>query len=328
MKTRLKQTELPPEAKFQQFANFLVTGIAKVWTNSTGYIRAQPPLWRRRTKRHARSRDRYLIFVLAMQAVAHFFSLFSTYSSNLLWNFRTAILLRRKFNRYERKIRSLLSRNSFFLLVRDRVADARKRSRLYAARKSLLRARERERSSRLFLSVEKRRRDFFLGMESKPRRLFLFVVRARITLDFPFLSLLFLPSLLPSLLARHSLHGFSLPLLPRLLHLISTEMHFSVALFTCFRPGTSVLESSREHSPAYLSSSEALVKKALVENHCASRWFDGCVQRNVESNGITSDFLFSVAGMRNDVDAFRGDTFAERLRGWQWNLVLLWKINR
>lgn len=86
-----------------------------------------------------------------MQAVAHFFSLFSTYSSNLLWNFRTAILLRRKFNRYERKIRSLLSRNSFFLLVRDRVADARKRSRLYAARKSLLRAREREKQPAFFI---------------------------------------------------------------------------------------------------------------------------------------------------------------------------------
>lgn len=137
--------------------------------------------------------------------------------------------------------------------------------------------RERKRSGRLFLSVEKRRRDFFLGMESKPRRLFLFVVRARITLDFPFLSLLFLPSQLPPLLARYSFHDFplSLSLLsssPRLFYsLIPTEMHFSVALFTCFRPGTSVLESSREHSPAHLSSSEALVKKALVENHCVPR---------------------------------------------------------
>lgn len=133
------------------------------------------------------------------------------------------------------------------------------------------RERERERSKRLFLSVEKRRRDFFLGMESKPRRLFLFVVdRARITLDFPFLSLPFPPSLLPSCYSRATL--FTASLLPRLFSTSSrprcTSPWLYLRVFGRVRVSSSRRESTRPHTypPSRLS-----VKKALVENHCVPR---------------------------------------------------------
>lgn len=88
------------------------------------------------------------------------------------------------------------------------------------------------------------------------------------------LSLLFRSPLLStasSLACALALRGFSSP--PCLLYLIPTVMHFPAALFTCFRPSTSVLESPREHSPVHLSSSQ-LVKEASVENHCAPRRSD------------------------------------------------------
>lgn len=155
--------------------------------------------------------------------------------------------------------------------------------------------------------IAEKRVGTLLGTGSNPRRgrgLFslFFFCGARSDSSGLSLSLLFRFALLSSLplflLARRS------RLLHVLLCLISTVMHFPAALFTCFRPSTSVLESPREHSPVHLSSSR-LVKEASVKNHCAPRRVDpmACVRRNVENNGITPDFSFSVADKRNGADA-------------------------
>lgn len=198
------------------------------------------------------SRDRYLIFVLAVQPAARFFSLFGTRSSNLLGNFAQRFYYEESLPAREKPIFSFPSRNSLSSLLRAKARrlTRRKKSRLYAARKSLGREAEEPHG----FIVEKRV-GTLLGTGSNPRSgrgFSFFAACARIAPDFPFLSSSGLVSSRSrSSCLRAALRDSSSP--PRLLCLILTVMHFP-ALFTCFRPSTSVLESPREHSLVHLSS--------------------------------------------------------------------------